>query len=206
MIEDLEDNSRRAFNIVAHDSILLLQFSERLIPGACQIKISEECDMSTAILNAYNEIMDEYPPDNRKIALILGGGAVQAEKAASVLIGEEYCKKVLVLSYEEAFLRQYSFLVGVKMADFPNYPSEITDSLYLGGIGNLNQDALSHLGMFIKWCVNITFTNALIFQVFLLWSVQFSTLFSRRRVSHLTLLSHWKTNATPTSLNFLKTQ
>lgn len=148
MISILEN--RKAFNIVANDSLLIFQFSNNLIPCAAQIVYSHDAasaDLSVSVLHAYNSIMEEYPPDNAKVALIFDNLCNPlAEQTASVLISEGYCKSVYIVSNEESFLEMYPFLTSVSTSHFPIYANEITDALYLGGIGSVNDRALTDLG------------------------------------------------------------
>lgn len=153
---------RKAFNIITHDSLLIFQCTDKLVPCAAQIKHSDS--LSEDVLNAYNTVMDNYPPDNSKHALILGPGDAKeiatedlgqsiagrsTEDIAAVLLSEGYCTSVTIVHGEEKFLAKYPFLQNVDFASFPGYSSEITDSLFLGGIANISETALAHQGIYI---------------------------------------------------------
>lgn len=158
MITVLEN--RRAFNIIANDSLLVFQFTDNLVPCAAQITYTKSSvqednrdhagkngSLSESILQAYNKIVGEYPPDNKNMALILDNVSCPvAEQAASILITEGYCKSVYIVPDEDSFLELYPFLTKIGTSQIPVYASEITDTLYLGGISSVDERALSDLG------------------------------------------------------------
>lgn len=134
-------DNRKAFNIICGDSLLIFQFSNHLVPCAAQVEVIG--DLNDAVRIAYETIMDQYPPDDSKTALIMdNSSSPHAEQVATYLMCEGYCSKCFIVPDEVSFLAKYSFLVNTVTTDFPIYASEITDNLYLGGISCLEERVL----------------------------------------------------------------
>ena len=136
----------KAFNVITQDSLLVFQLTNKLVPCAAHIAIGPHQDVETAVLEAYNYIMENFPPDYSKKALIMGETEMEMESVASSLISGGYCRETVLMCGEKDFLTRYPFLVDMKPSEFPIYATQITESLYVGGAGCLQRHSLQHQG------------------------------------------------------------
>ncbi|KAL3931297.1 MAG: hypothetical protein SGPRY_001181 [Prymnesium sp.] len=133
-----------AFNVVASDSILLLDLSSNRQPS---LPASAWCDTSLplrqAAAEARNTILQTFAPDDSKTALLLHENMDRALDVAQWLL-EGRCSCVRCVE-KPALVTQYSFLFVNSVADLPIYPNQITNNLFLGSAASVNATSIKHL-------------------------------------------------------------
>uniref|UniRef100_A0A7S4ML12 protein-tyrosine-phosphatase n=1 Tax=Prymnesium polylepis TaxID=72548 RepID=A0A7S4ML12_9EUKA len=150
-----------AFNLFTYDSVLILDVSTTpgpLLPG------STRCDERRPLLEsaaaARSWILDDMPPDDAKVALLLceDSDAPRAEIVSRWLI-EEHCRRVVRVS-RTTMTAGYPFLFVPSLHGLPPYPNEIVPGeLYLGSAATANEAALDDLS--ISHIVSIVERNLL---------------------------------------------
>eukprot|EP00933_Yihiella_yeosuensis_P047600 TRINITY_DN4345_c0_g1_i1.p1 TRINITY_DN4345_c0_g1~~TRINITY_DN4345_c0_g1_i1.p1 ORF type:complete len:551 (-),score=62.90 TRINITY_DN4345_c0_g1_i1:348-2000(-) len=159
-----------AFNAIISDSIIVLDcagdasMSQNLIPGSGVVITSAGRSLEDSLSDAYENLMDGYCPDNRKLAVILDDGskaefthdathtvpadldaASVGEVCANLLISKFNCNRALCVR-KAAFMKQYGFLACGVQSEMPVLPAEILEGeLFLGSICSLSELSLQRL-------------------------------------------------------------
>jgi hypothetical protein len=136
--------AKQAFNIICHDSVLIFQFGgTQNLPIACRVTNTSPESMK----NAYTTIMDNYPPDDKKIAVIICFSSLEVSVVEKELSKVDV--KELFICDGDELISKYPFIETFSLeCTFRYYPNAILDYLYLGSACSLTDDvALNDLGM-----------------------------------------------------------
>lgn len=137
-----------AFNLFSSESILVLDCC--LTPGptldgaGC---LRPEPPLVEAAGHAYTDVMDNYPPDNSRTAIVLHDESGRGLALAEWLAKERRCSRVVTVCKAD-LAQRYPFILGVPYAELPTFPSEVIPGrMFLGPAACLRGGACRMLGI-----------------------------------------------------------